>query len=131
MSEQKLRRAAGGNPIDFVNRFLAFGEGNFDETAVTLHEWQRERCAPYRAYCEGFAAPQRWEDVPAIPLSAFRDAQIRCFQAGETVRTFQTSGTTGSGVGRHFFLRRLEREAIRFGWALPTVCTPPELMGEF
>ena len=27
-------------------------------------------------------------------------------------------------------LRRLEREAIRFGWALPTVCTPPELMGE-
>lgn len=28
-------------------------------------------------------------------------------------------------------LRRLEREAVRFGWKLPTVCTPPELMGEW
>jgi len=27
-------------------------------------------------------------------------------------------------------LRRLERDAVRFGWDLPTVCTPPELMGE-
>ena|SRR5665213_563840 len=27
-------------------------------------------------------------------------------------------------------LRRLEREAIRCGWNLPTVCTPFELMGE-
>ena len=27
-------------------------------------------------------------------------------------------------------LRRLEREADRFGWALPTVCTPLELMGD-
>jgi hypothetical protein len=27
-------------------------------------------------------------------------------------------------------LRRLEREAVRSGWELPTVCTPPELMGE-
>lgn len=27
-------------------------------------------------------------------------------------------------------LRRLEREAVRRGWALPTVCTPLELMGD-
>lgn len=27
-------------------------------------------------------------------------------------------------------LRRLEREAVRYGWELPTVCTPLELMGE-
>ena len=27
-------------------------------------------------------------------------------------------------------LRRLEREAGRHGWELPTVCTPFELMGE-
>lgn len=27
-------------------------------------------------------------------------------------------------------LRRLEREAVRFGWILPTVCTPLELMGD-
>jgi len=27
-------------------------------------------------------------------------------------------------------LRRLEREAVRFGWELPTVCTPLELMGD-
>lgn len=27
-------------------------------------------------------------------------------------------------------LRRIEREAARAGWTLPTVCTPMELMGE-
>lgn len=27
-------------------------------------------------------------------------------------------------------LRRLERDAARRGWTLPTVCTPLELMGE-
>lgn len=27
-------------------------------------------------------------------------------------------------------LRRLEREAVRAGWILPTVCTPLELMGD-
>jgi hypothetical protein len=27
-------------------------------------------------------------------------------------------------------LRRLRREAVRFGWNLPTVCTPLELMGD-
>ena len=27
-------------------------------------------------------------------------------------------------------LRRLEREAVRCGWYLPTVCTPLELMGD-
>lgn len=27
-------------------------------------------------------------------------------------------------------LRRLGTEAVRFGWKLPTVCTPLELMGD-
>ncbi len=27
-------------------------------------------------------------------------------------------------------LRRLRREAVRYGWQLPTVCTPLELMGD-
>ena len=27
-------------------------------------------------------------------------------------------------------IRRLEREAVRTGWNLPTVCTPPELMAD-
>ena len=27
-------------------------------------------------------------------------------------------------------LRRLEREAVKQGWKLPKVCTPPELMGD-
>ena len=27
-------------------------------------------------------------------------------------------------------LRRLSREAVRYGWKLPTVCTPLELMGD-
>jgi hypothetical protein len=29
------------------------------------------------------------------------------------------------------FVEEVAREAIRFGWDLPTVCTPPEWMGDF
>ena len=50
---------------------------------------------------------QAWSDPTqappgAVPADAFRLGRVACFQAGEDVARFQTSGTTG-GAGVHFF----------------------------
>jgi hypothetical protein len=100
-----------------VSRFIRFGEGSFEELILTAHSFQRTACAPYAAHCSNFAIPTTWDEIPAIPLSAFRHAPIRSFAAAQTVRSFRTSGTTGEGYGEHHF-RTLElyRLAALTGW---------------
>ena len=100
-----------------VSRFIRLGEGSFEELILTAHSFQRIACAPYGAYCSNFATPTSWDEIPAIPLSAFRHAPIRSFAAAQTVRSFRTSGTTGEGYGEHHF-RTLElyRLAALTGW---------------
>jgi Acyl-protein synthetase, LuxE len=100
-----------------VSRFIRFGEGSFEELILAVHSFQRVVCAPYGAYCSNFAMPSSWDEIPAIPLSAFRHASIRSFPAAQTVRSFRTIGTTGEGYGEHHF-RTLElyRLAALLGW---------------
>ena len=100
-----------------VSRFIRLGEGSFEELILTAHSFQRIACAAYGAYCSNSAIPTSWNEIPAIPLSAFRHAPIRSFAAAQTVRAFRTSGTTGEGYGEHHF-RTLElyRLAALTGW---------------
>ena len=87
--------------------FIRRQEGSFEDLIHSAHFLQRSRRAPYNAYCEAFAEPKSWREIPAIPLSAFRYASIRSFPASETICSFRTSGTTGEGYGEHHF-RTLE-----------------------
>ena len=98
-------------------RFILTGEGSFETLILAVHAFQRSLCAPYEAYCRAFKEPASWKEIPAIPLSAFREAPIRWFDAEETIRSFRTSGTTGEGYGEHHF-RRLDlyRAAVTTGW---------------
>lgn len=115
--------------------FLADKQGDFGNLLLELHAFQRKSCPPYGAYCAGFPAAVSWPEIPALPLSAFRHAAIRCFPAEEITRSFRTSGTTGEGHGTHDF-RTLDlyRAAALGGWrhaGLPvceTLCllAPPE-----
>jgi acyl-coenzyme A synthetase/AMP-(fatty) acid ligase len=100
-----------------VSRFIRFGEGSFEELLLVVHSFQRVACASYGAYCSNFAMPTSWDDIPAIPLAAFRHTPIRSFAPAQTVRSFRTSGTTGEGCGEHHF-RTLElyRLSALTGW---------------
>jgi hypothetical protein len=100
-----------------IIRFIRTGEGSFDWLILAVHRYQRSLCAPYGAYCKAFKDPASWREIPAIPLSAFREAEIRSFPAAKTIRSFRTSGTTGDGYGEHHF-RTLElyRAAAVVGW---------------
>ena len=64
----------------------------------------------------------------ALPAAARSDAihlAVATIVRGDYLLTWNCRHLANAQI-----LRRLEREAVRFGWALPTVCTPLELMGD-
>ena len=82
-------------------------DDEFNELACAIFEFQYERCGVYRAYCEQQKCiPEtvsHWQQIPAVPASAFKDFTLACFPAEDAVGEFQTSGTTREKSGRHFF----------------------------
>ena len=107
--EQEVRRAiSDGGPADF------------DALLRRLHAFQFRHNAPYRAFCQSLGVGEvveNWRRIPCVPQEAFKHADLRCFPAEETTKTFRTSGTTGEGFGQHHF-RTLEiyETAVRDGW---------------
>jgi hypothetical protein len=81
-------------------------EAEFDQLALDIFEFQYERCAVYRAYCDRRKAkPQsvkHWKEIPATPTSAFKDFALTCFPVEQAVAEFHTSGTTREQSGKHF-----------------------------
>lgn len=105
------------------NRLLAWianpaGTG-LDEMLLEVHAFQRTANAAYGRYCAQFPVPRAAREIPAVPQRLFKELAIRSFPAGETARTFRTSGTTGEGYGEHHLrsLRLYEAAATR-GWDL-------------
>jgi hypothetical protein len=93
---------------------------SFAEVLPELHRFHFRYNAPYRAFCQSLgtdAEVARWRDIPCVPQSAFKHADLRSFPAEETIKTFRTSGTTGEGFGQHHF-RTLDlyETAVREGW---------------
>lgn len=101
-------------------------EAFFTRRALELFALQRERNPVYAAYCRQNCAvqPKRWQDIPALPVSAFKFHRVACFAPTKTIRTFMTSGTTrGDLRGRHEYasLARYD-ETVRVlfrEWVLP------------
>jgi hypothetical protein len=90
---------------ELQNRVLAFirdGTGHFEELALEIFAFQRERNPVYRAFCERQPAVKHWTDIPAVPTSAFKDFAITCFPVEEAVAVFHTSGTTRDKAGKHY-----------------------------
>lgn len=118
-----------------VSAFIGAGEGDFNRLALEIYRFQRAHNLPYGNYCRHLQIPQElggWQQIPAVPQSAFKKFELRCFEASETQRTFHTSGTTGEGFGRHHFSSlALYEGAVLAGWdrlqlpALPQIVLTP------
>jgi hypothetical protein len=93
------------------------GEGDFAELALALHAWQREHNADLRAFVGDAPLPARWEEIPAVPVSLFRDLALTSFDLAETKVVFRTSGTTS---GRRGAVRLRDTELYDLGRG----CTP-------
>lgn len=91
-----------------IERLLAFiaaedaTDGDFDRLALDLFAYQFEHNQPYRRFATQRAKTIRtvrdWRDIPAVPISAFKDLTLCCRPPGEAARVFMTSGTTKGGL---------------------------------
>lgn len=79
-------------------------DATFDDLALRLFSYQLRCNEPYRRYCErlGVTAPQSWEQIPAVPAAAFKEAVLTTFDPRDAALVFETSGTTRGESGRHY-----------------------------
>ncbi len=89
-----------------IERFMRTNEGDFHALALELFRYQFDKNALYQAYCR---AQQRtpenvttWQDIPAVPISAFKSAELATFPVGQAAAIFHSSGTTLSSRSKHF-----------------------------
>jgi hypothetical protein len=132
---------------ELVRTLLAFlaqdgcSDAEFDALALRLFAHQHANNAAYRRFCQLRGATPRtvksWRDIPAVPITAFKEVTLSCAPADSAERVFMTSGTTrGEVKGRHYhptlavydasmtrnFARRFMqgRERLRMGILFPS-----------
>jgi len=75
-----------------------YSEKRFEEFALELFAFQFEHCEIYRRFCEARSQTpsdvKTWREIPAVPTSAFKEVDLRCFPADDTIHFFKTSGTS-------------------------------------
>jgi hypothetical protein len=96
--------------VDTLLSFIAqdgCSDAEFDALALRLFAQQHAGNAAFRRFCQGRGATPRtvksWRDIPAVPISAFKEVTLSCAPADSAERVFMTSGTTRGDVkGRHY-----------------------------
>lgn len=76
-----------------ILRFIAAPSASeFDALACAVHAHQYRANAPYRRFVDRLGVtPRHWTEIPAVPVSAFRDSVLSC---GPAARVYESSGTT-------------------------------------
>ena len=73
-------------------------ENAFNGLALDLFAHQFENNRPFRQFSMRRERTPRttktWHEIPAVPISAFKDLRLSCSAPNETPHTFMTSGTT-------------------------------------
>ncbi len=96
-----------------VNELLEFisqassSEADFNRLALKIFSHQFELNRPFQKYCLSRGKTPRlvktWQEIPAVPINAFKDLTLSCIEPERCERTFMTSGTTRAEVkGKHF-----------------------------
>ncbi|MEO6913718.1 MAG: hypothetical protein ABI182_06855 [Candidatus Baltobacteraceae bacterium] len=82
-------------------------EAGFTDLATRSLAYQLRHNQPYARYCAGFgitahALPESWEQIPAVPAAAYKEAVLATFDPAHAALHFQTSGTTQGIGGSHY-----------------------------
>jgi hypothetical protein len=93
--------------IEALLAFIALpdaSEAEFEAMALQVFAYQFRNNEPYRRFClQRGRTPisvRRWRDIPAVPITAFKDLTLSCTPPNEAERIFMTSGTTQGIRGR-------------------------------
>lgn len=92
--------------LDFMAQ-TRVGEDDFNDLALKVFAHQFKHNLPFQRFCQQRSKTPRmvktWQDIPAVPINAFKDLTLSCVAAETCERVFMTSGTTRGDVkGRHF-----------------------------
>jgi hypothetical protein len=82
-------------------------DASFQEWALRLFAYQFDCNLPYQNFCRQRSRTprtvRRWQDIPAVPIQAFKEFLLTCIPVEHCERVFKTSGTTQGDVkGQHF-----------------------------
>jgi hypothetical protein len=109
MTYKSESEALDAEILDVIERWHHTGEPlpneAFDRLARRIFEHQFRYNEPYAGYCARLgvtASPSSWEQIPAVPAPAFRDAALTTFDSAGALLVFHTSGTASGSWGRHY-----------------------------
>lgn len=89
-----------------IERFIRGEIGDFPALALDLFAYQFAKNVPYGAYCRSLGqtpdSVRRWQDIPAVPIRAFKSAELVTFPTGHAAALFESSGTTQRTPSRHY-----------------------------
>jgi hypothetical protein len=109
-----------------VSPMTEAARGDSEQAALRLAEMAGMPSLSITAEVEELAA--EFLRTGVLPAAARSDAVQ--LATADVARTDYLLTWNSRHLANAQILRRLRREAARFGWELPTVCTPLELMGE-
>lgn len=97
---------------EIIEALLAFiarpdaSEAEFEAMALKVFAYQFRNNAPYKRFClqrgRTPLAVKRWCDIPAVPITAFKDLTLSCCPPEAASHIFMTSGTTQGVRGRSY-----------------------------
>ncbi len=91
----------GTNLRDVIRRFIEEPETqeySFNDLAVMLASYQYGKNQFYGQYVDSIIDPRRitqWTDIPAMPVSMFKEFHLRSYRAQSSESVWWSSGTTG------------------------------------
>lgn len=81
-------------------------DDDFNQLALDIFAYQFAHNLPYRRFAlQRGRTPltvKHWRNIPAIPISAFKDLTLSCRPIDQMAAIFMTSGTTGAVKGRSY-----------------------------
>lgn len=88
-----------------ISQFIADpARGDFNSLALQAFRWQCQRIAALRRLCAGLnvepATIQSWQEVPAVPVLAFRTLELAAEPAVEIFRSSGTISASAAGERR-------------------------------
>ena len=92
--------------LQWMQDAIQTSRDDFEELALDLWADQVDRNPHYGRWSSWVLQnkkPQRWQDIPAVPVTLFRNLSLTCFPPMLARHRFRTSGTTGPR-GQHVLL---------------------------
>ena len=84
----------------------------FDVLARRLFAYQFAANVPYQKFCQRRGRTpdtvQHWQDIPAVPIGAFKELTLSCIPPAQATAVWMSSGTTNHAQRSKHYLARLD-----------------------